>query len=96
MSGFQQHARLKSIGKYFKREINVYRLVLKDNRTPKLTKFLLWLPLGYTPFPFAVFIVPVLIFIALRIIPKEVVDENRVRVIAEMTLNRVDPITAKG
>ncbi len=85
MSGFQQHARLKSIGKYFKREINVYRLVLKDNRTPKLAKFLLWFALGFTPFPFAVFIVPVLIFIALRIIPKEVVDENRVRVIAEMT-----------
>ncbi len=85
MSRFQQHARLKSIGKYFKREINVYRLVLKDNRTPKLAKFFLWFALGYTPFPFAVIIVPVLIFIAPRIIPKEVVDENRVRVIAEMT-----------
>ncbi len=80
MSRFQQHARLKSIGKYY-----VYRLVLKDNRTPKLAKFLLWFALGFTPFPFAVFVVPVLIVIALRIIPKEVVDENRVRVIAEMT-----------
>ena len=85
MSRFQQHARLKSIGKYLKREINVYRLVLKDNRTPKVAKFLLWFALGFTPFPFAVIIVPVLIFIALRIIPKEVMGENRVRVIAEMT-----------
>lgn len=85
MSGFQQHARLKSIGKYLKREINVYRLVLKDNRTPKLAKSLLWFALGFTPFPFAVIIVPVKIFIALRIIPKEVVDENRGKVIAEIT-----------
>ena len=85
MSKFQQLARLKSIGKYLKREINVYRLLLKDNRTPKLAKFLLWLALGFTPFPFAAVIVPVKIFIALRIIPKEVVDENRGRVIAEMT-----------
>ena len=46
MSEFQQHTRLKSIGNYLKREINVYRLVLKDNRTPKLAKFLLWLALG--------------------------------------------------
>ncbi len=50
-----------------------------------MVKFLLWFALGFTPFPFAVFVVPVLIVIALRIIPKEVVDENRVRVIAEMT-----------
>ena len=85
MSGFQQHARLKSIGKFIKRELNVYRLVLKDNRTPKVAKYLLWLALGFTPFPFAVIVVPVLIFIALRLIPKEVVDESRVRVIAEMT-----------
>ncbi len=41
MSVFQQPAKLKSIGKYY-----VYRLVLKDNRTPKLAKFLLWLALG--------------------------------------------------
>ena len=85
MFGFQQPAKLKSIGKYVKREINDYRLVLKDNRTPKVAKFLLWFALGYTPFPFAVIIVPVLIFIAPRIIPKEVMDENRVKVIAEMT-----------
>ena len=50
-----------------------------------MAKFLLWFALGFTPFPFAVIIVPVLIFIAPRIIPKEVMDENRVKVIAEMT-----------
>ena len=91
MLGFQQHARLKSIGKYLKREINIYRLVLKDGRTPKLAKFLLVFALGFTPFPFAVIIVPVLIFIALRIIPKEVMNENRAKSITEMTDDQADP-----
>ncbi len=91
MLGFQQHARLKSIGKYLKREINVYRLVLKDSRTPKLAKFLLVFALGFTPFPFAVIVVPVLIFIALRMIPKEVINENRAKSITEMTDDQADP-----
>ncbi len=91
MLGFQQHARLKSIGKYLKRKINVYRLVLKDGRTPKLAKFLLVFALGFTPFPFAVIIVPVLIFIALRIIPKEAVNEIRAKSITEMTDDQADP-----
>lgn len=84
-------AKLKSIGNYLKREINVCRLVLKDSRTPKLAKFLLWFALGFTPFPFAVIIVPVLIIIALRIIPKEVMNENRARSITEMTDDQADP-----
>ncbi len=91
MLGFQQHARLKSIGKYLKREINVYRLVLKDSKTPKLAKFLLVFALGFTPFPFAVIVVPVLIFIALRMIPKEVINENRAKSITEMTDDQADP-----
>lgn len=74
-----------------KNEIMLYRAVLKDERTPRLSKFFLGLALGYFFLPFDLIpdfipvfgqlddavIIPVLIFIALQFIPKEVVEENR-------------------
>jgi uncharacterized membrane protein YkvA (DUF1232 family) len=86
--------KLKLFGRQIKRELKVYYLVLKDARTPKLAKFLLWLAVGYALLPFDiipdfipvigqlddVIIVPGLIMIALKLIPKEVVEDCRRRV----------------
>src|SRR5712691_9441332 len=84
-------ARLKAVGKTLKRELRVYQLVLKDPRTPKPAKWLLGLAVGYTLLPFDLIpdfipvighlddaiIVPLLVFIALRLIPAEVVADCR-------------------
>ena len=86
--------RLKLFGRQIKREIKVYSLVLKDRRTPTLAKFLLWLAVGYALLPFDIIpdfipvigqlddlvIVPGLIVIALKMIPKEVLEDCRKRV----------------
>ncbi len=93
MSWVELCYKLKVLGRNVKREIKVYQLVLKDNRTPKLAKWLLGLAIGYALLPFDIIpdfipvvgqlddliIVPALVFIALKMIPKEVVDECRVK-----------------
>jgi uncharacterized membrane protein YkvA (DUF1232 family) len=85
--------RLKSMGRNMKREIKVYQLVLKDSRTPILAKFLLGLAVGYTLLPFDIIpdfipvighiddgiIVPVLVIVALKMIPREVIEDCRIR-----------------
>jgi len=82
---------LKRIMRNFKREIRVYRLVLQDTRTPKLAKVFLGAAIGYFFMPIDLIpdfipvlgqlddlvIVSSLIFIALRLIPKEVVKDCR-------------------
>jgi uncharacterized membrane protein YkvA (DUF1232 family) len=87
--------RLRVLAELFKRELQVYRLTLKDPRTPMLAKLLLGLAIGYTLLPFDfipdfipiighlddVIIVPTLIILALKLIPTEVVTECRSRVI---------------
>jgi len=91
---FQLSTRLKSVGRSLKREIQVYRLVLKDHRTPRFAKVLLGLAIGYAVLPFDIIpdfipvighlddliIVPALIIAALKMIPKEVVEDCRARV----------------
>lgn len=86
-------ARLKSVSQSLKRELNVYRLVLKDGRTPRLAKLLLGLAIGYLLLPFDlipdfipvlgqlddVIIVPTLALLALRMIPKEVIEDCRAK-----------------
>lgn len=78
----------------FKRELAVYRLVLKHERTPWLAKALLGLAVGYALMPFDLIpdfipvlgqlddlvIVPGLVMVALRLIPQEVIDECRQKV----------------
>ncbi len=87
--------RLRSTARAVKRELKVYRLILADRRTPWLAKGLLGLALGYLALPFDlipdfvpvvghlddVVIVPALILLALRLIPKGVVEEARRQVL---------------
>lgn len=44
--------RLKSVAKEFKTDLKVYRLVLKDSRTPLIAKVLLGAAVGYALMPF--------------------------------------------
>ncbi len=85
--------RLKSAQRNLKHEIKVYQLVLRDSRTPKLAKFLLGLAVVYALLPFDiipdfipvigqlddVIIVPALFIIALKMIPKGIVEDCRAR-----------------
>lgn len=75
----------------FKRELRTYRLLAKDERTPRTAKVLLGLAVGYAVLPFDLIpdfipvighlddaiIVPSLVVLALRRIPKEVIEECR-------------------
>ena len=83
--------RLQTIGTALKRELRVYQLVRKDPRTPKPAKWLLGLAVGYVLLPFDlipdfipvighlddVIIVPLLVLIALKLVPAEVVADCR-------------------
>lgn len=85
--------RLRSVGKTLKSELKVYRLVLKDRRTPIVAKIMLALAVGYLLLPFDLIpdfipifghlddavIVPALVIIAVRMIPQEVLDEARLK-----------------
>ena len=68
-----------SIARYLNYKIKVCQLVLKDSRTPKLAKILLGFAIAYIPFPFGFIISPALIIIALKMIPKEVIECCRTR-----------------
>ncbi len=83
--------RFKTFARRIKNEIKVHRLVLKDKRTPWLAKAFLGLAIGYFFMPFDLIpdfipvlgqlddlvIVPSLVFIALKLVPKEVVEDCR-------------------
>ncbi len=80
--------------KKFKRELKIYRLLLKDKRTPIISKFLLALAVGYVLLPFDLIpdflpiighlddlvIVPLLVYLSLKIIPQELINEYRAQV----------------
>ena len=84
---------LKSTGQRIRREMNVYHLVLKDPRVPWSLKWLLGLAMGYLLSPIDLIpdfipvlghiddliIVPALLTLALKFIPKEVVNECRAK-----------------
>ena len=90
---------LKSTGQRIRREMNVYQLVLKDPRVPWPSKWLLGLAMGYLLSPIDLIpdfipalgyvddliIVPILLALALKFIPKEAVDECRAKALNEET-----------
>jgi len=86
--------RARLIVKRFSQEIEFYRLVLKHPRTPRASRFFLGAAIAYAVSPIDlipdfipvighlddVIILPVLIWFALRLIPKDVIAECRNRV----------------
>jgi uncharacterized membrane protein YkvA (DUF1232 family) len=82
---------MKTLYQDFKRELAVYRLVAKHERTPRVPKWLLGAAIGYLLLPFDlipdfipvlgqvddVLIVPGLVWLALRCIPPDVIEECR-------------------
>ena len=86
-------AKLSEAGRSVKRELTVYRLVVRVERTPRLAKILLGIAVGYALLPFDLIpdfipvighlddavIIPLLVVIALRMIPSEIIDDCRKR-----------------
>lgn len=85
------YAKVKQVAATLKHEAGVYRRVLHHPRTPRRAKYLLALALGYAAMPFDLIpdwipiighlddlvIVPLLVIIALRLIPSDVIAECR-------------------
>ena len=85
--------KLKVAASSLKKEIRVYQMVIKDSRTPKLSKILLGLAVGHDLLPFDIIpdfipvlgyvddaiIVPALIMLALRNVPPAVLNDCRLR-----------------
>ncbi len=79
-----------SLKKNFKKYLKLYKELYKDKRTPRISKIFLWLALGYLMMPFDLIpdfipvigqvddliIVPGLVFLALKFIPKSLYDEH--------------------
>jgi uncharacterized membrane protein YkvA (DUF1232 family) len=75
----------------FKRELSVYRLILQHKRTPRLAKWLLGCAVAYACSPIDLIpdfipvighlddaiIIPALVFIAVKMVPRDVVEECR-------------------
>lgn len=86
--------KFKEINQKLKTEVNVYRQAMNDPRTPRSSRWLLWLALGYLALPFDLIpdfipilgvlddliIVPGLVYLALKQIPEEVMGEIREKV----------------
>jgi uncharacterized membrane protein YkvA (DUF1232 family) len=82
---------LRSLYRQLKKEAYVYKLVLADKETPKMGKFFLGMAVGYFFLPFDLIpdfipvlgqlddalIIPLLLYIAFRLIPPELVEKHR-------------------
>jgi uncharacterized membrane protein YkvA (DUF1232 family) len=92
--------RSKEMARLFKRELTIYQRVLKDERTPARAKVSLALAIGYLCMPFDLIpdfipvighlddavIIPALVFVALRFVPREIVSEHRGEVVREQAI----------
>ncbi len=87
--------RLREIKDNAKKYMELCRLLYTDSRTPKITKILLWIAIGYALSPIDlipdfipvighlddIIIVPVLLYIAIKSVPKDVYIENYVKIL---------------
>ena len=87
--------RLKEIKNNAKKYIELCKLLYTDSRTPKTAKILLWIAIGYALSPIdlipdfipvigyldEIVIVPVLLYIAIKSVPKNVYIENYVKIL---------------
>jgi uncharacterized membrane protein YkvA (DUF1232 family) len=101
--------RSKDMARLFKRELIVYQRVLRDERTPAQAKIFLGLAIAYLCMPFDLIpdfipvighlddavIIPALVFVALRFVPRQLVSEHREQVIREQRDFAVAGVTAK-
>ena len=71
---------MKSAATELTHHLKVCKFVLKDAQAPKQAKILLRFAVAFIPFPFSTICSPILIIIALRMIPKEVIEVCKVRV----------------
>ena len=92
-------ARLRQVREFFKRELAFYRLVAGDARTPRFARVLLGLAIGYALLPFDLIpdfmpvighiddavIIPGLVLWALKLVPREVLDECRAEIAARLS-----------
>lgn len=83
--------KLRELFAKFKRELQLYRSILADRRTPRITKLLLGCAVAYAVTPVDiipdfipvigqlddVIIVPALVYVALRTIPQPLLEEHR-------------------
>ena len=86
--------KLKAVASLLRQELGVYRLVLKDSRTPIFAKIILGLAVSYLLLPFDLIpdwipiighlddliVVPTLVIIALKFIPDEIIQECREKI----------------
>jgi uncharacterized membrane protein YkvA (DUF1232 family) len=87
--------KLKDIKDNAKKYIQLCKLLYADSRTPKIAKILLWVALGYALSPIDlipdfipvighlddIIILPVLLYIAIKLVPKNVYIENYVKIL---------------
>ena len=89
--------RIRAYVASFKRELTVYRRVMRDPRCPRTAKFFLWAAVAYTLSPIDIIpdfipvlghlddivIVPVLVWLGVRALPVGLVEEIRQQVVQE-------------
>jgi uncharacterized membrane protein YkvA (DUF1232 family) len=87
--------KLKEIRDNAKKYIELCKLIYRDSRTPKVAKILLWVAIGYALSPIDlipdfipvigylddIVILPVLLYIAIKSVPKDVFIENYVKIL---------------
>jgi uncharacterized membrane protein YkvA (DUF1232 family) len=83
----------------FRREVQVYRLVMQDHRVPRRARWLLGLAVAYAVSPIDlvpdfipvvgylddVLVVPALVWLACRAIPPDVMEECRARIASKIS-----------
>ncbi|AKB29243.1 protein of unknown function DUF1232 [Methanosarcina siciliae T4/M] len=87
--------KLKEIKNNAKKYLELCKFIYADSRTPKISKILLWIAIGYALSPIDLIpdfipvigylddmvILPVLLYIAIKSVPKDVYIENYVKIL---------------